>query len=67
MRFIGALFAALFSRSIIVLAFWLITITVCVQAMYRSSFTVGAGRVCDLLFRCIRFHGFAARQTREEL
>jgi hypothetical protein len=33
--------AAVFSRGNIILVFWLITILTTVQAMYRSSFTVG--------------------------
>jgi hypothetical protein len=37
-----SLVAAFFSRGIVVLIFWLITILVCVQTMYKSSFTVGA-------------------------
>jgi hypothetical protein len=37
----NALLAAIFSRGIIILVFWLITILTTVQAMYRSSFTVG--------------------------
>jgi hypothetical protein len=36
-----SLLAAFFSRGIIILVFWLITILTTVQVMYRSSFTVG--------------------------
>jgi hypothetical protein len=37
-----SLVAAFFSRGTIILVFWLITVLTTVQAMYRSSFTVGA-------------------------
>jgi hypothetical protein len=37
-----SLIAAFFSRGIILLVFWLITIITCVQVMYKSSFVVGA-------------------------
>jgi len=40
--FTRALFAAFFSRSSVALIFWLITIPICIQTMYRSSFPVGA-------------------------
>jgi hypothetical protein len=36
-----SLLAAFFSRGIVILVFWLITILTTVQVMYRSSFTVG--------------------------
>ena len=47
-----SLIAAFFSRGIVVLIFWLITILVCVQTMYKSSFTVGASALvaCALCY-----------------
>ncbi len=47
-----SLVAAFFSRGNIVLIFWLITIIVCVQTMYKSSFTVGASALvaCALCY-----------------
>jgi hypothetical protein len=52
LSFTKALFAAFFSRSSVVLIFWLITILVCVQAMYKSSFMVGASALvaCALCY-----------------
>jgi hypothetical protein len=38
---VGILFAGFFSRGILVLAFWTITIIVCAQMMFKSSFVVG--------------------------
>jgi hypothetical protein len=40
--FIKALLAVLSSRAIIVLIFWTMTILVCAQAMFRTSFIVGS-------------------------
>ena len=57
-NFIGALFAALFSRRSVVLIFWLITIPVCIQAMYRSSFTVGASALAACALCYIGAYGF---------
>jgi hypothetical protein len=51
-----SLIAAFFSRGIVVLIFWLITILVCVQTMYRSSFMVGA----SALFACALCYAGAA-------
>jgi hypothetical protein len=47
-----SLIAAFFSRGIIVLVFWLITIITCVQVMYKSSFVVGASALvaCALCY-----------------
>jgi hypothetical protein len=47
-----SLVAAFFSRGIIILVFWLITVLTTVQAMYRSSFTVGASALvaCALCY-----------------
>lgn len=39
--FVRALFAALFSRAIVVLIFWTITILACAQTMFKTSFVVG--------------------------
>jgi len=57
-NFIGALFAALFSRRSVVLIFWLITIPVCIQVMYRSSFTVGASALAACALCYIGAYGF---------
>src|SRR5258708_9335552 len=57
-RFIKALFAAFFSRSSAVLIFWLITIPVCIQAMYKSSFTVGASALVACALCYIGASGF---------
>jgi CHASE2 domain-containing sensor protein len=57
-NFIRALFAALFSRSSVVLIFWLITIPVCIQTMYRSSFTVGASALAACALCYIGAYGF---------
>jgi hypothetical protein len=48
----NALLVAIFSRGIIILVFWLITILTTVQAMYKSSFTVGiaARAACVLCY-----------------
>jgi len=56
--FIRALFAALFSRRSVVLIFWLITIPVCIQTMYRSSFTVGASALAACALCYIGASGF---------
>ena len=56
--FIRALFAAFFSRTIVVLIFWLITITVCIEAMYKSSFTVGASALIACALCYIGASGF---------
>ena len=39
--FARALLAAAFNRAVVVLLFWTITITVCIQTMLRASFVVG--------------------------
>jgi hypothetical protein len=39
--FVRALFATLFSRAILILIFWTITIVTCAQVMFRTSFVVG--------------------------
>jgi len=39
--FVRALFAAFFSRAVVVLIFWTVTILVCAQTMFRTSFVVG--------------------------
>jgi hypothetical protein len=41
LNFVRALLAAIFSRGIVVLIFWTVTIVVCVQVMLRGSFVVG--------------------------
>jgi hypothetical protein len=56
--FIRALVAAFFSRSSVVLIFWLITIIVCIQAMYKSSFTVGASALAACALCYIGASGF---------
>jgi hypothetical protein len=56
--FIRALFAALFSRRGVVLIFWLMTIPVCIQTMYRSSFTVGASALAACALCYIGAYGF---------
>jgi hypothetical protein len=59
-----SLIAAFFSRGIVVLIFWLITILVCVQTMYKSSFTVGASALvaCALCYAgAAGFYGIADR------
>lgn len=50
--FLKALVAAFFSRGMVVLIFWLITILTCVQAMYKSSLVVGASALvaCALCY-----------------
>jgi hypothetical protein len=47
-----SLLAAFFSRGIIILVFWLITVITTVQVMYRSSFTVGISALaaCTLCY-----------------
>jgi hypothetical protein len=57
-NFIRAPFAALFSRRSVVLIFWLITIPVCIQTMYRSSFTVGASALAACALCYIGASGF---------
>jgi hypothetical protein len=39
--FVRALFAAVFSRAIIILIYWTLTIVVCIQTMLTSSLVVG--------------------------
>lgn len=56
--FIRALFAAFFSRTSVVLIFWLITIPFCIQTMYRSSFTVGASALAACALCYIGASGF---------
>jgi hypothetical protein len=58
LSFIRALFAAFFSRRSAVLIFWLITIPVCIQTMYRSSFTVGASALAACALCYIGASGF---------
>jgi CHASE2 domain-containing sensor protein len=41
-----------------VLIFWLITIPVCIQVMYRSSFTVGASALAACALCYIGAYGF---------
>ena len=58
LSFIRALFAALFSRSSVVLILWLITILGCVQTMYKSSFMVGASALAACVLCYIGASGF---------
>ena len=41
LSFVKALLAAIFSRGIVVLIFWTVTIVLCVQVMLKGSFVVG--------------------------
>lgn len=39
--FVRAMFVALFSRAILILIFWTMTILACAQTIFRASFVVG--------------------------
>jgi hypothetical protein len=53
-----SLVAAFFSRGTIILVFWLITVLTTVQAMYKSSFTVGASALVGCVICYVGASGF---------